>query len=333
VPGEARTIQEALEIVSDGGTILVASGTYLETVDIGKRVKIVGESAARRPVIVGPPPVADAPLAATRGIMNLRAGGAAQFKNLILVSGDVAVRGSIGADRAAPGEVEIENVTMIRNGRGIAGRFSTLAIRESRIDASLFQGAFIHCFDEFEIANSVVANATEVGLYVIACDTFPFVTVEKSSYSYNGGGGAAFVGKMILHIEQSLFYSNRIFGVLVHDVPLTTINNSVLQGTIEGNAPLYYGLGDGLVAIDSTLVQSASSSFVANSRVGLMLANLSAPTAAALQQVVSTANRIGMNLQGANYFDNGGNFIAGNIEQNIVGGGNLPVPMMPPLPQ
>jgi hypothetical protein len=64
-----------------------------------------------------------------------------------------------------------------------------------------------------------------------------------------------------------------------------------------------------------------------------MLANLSASTAATLQQVVSTANRIGMNPQGANYFDNGGNFIAGNTEQNIVGGANLPVPMVPPLPQ
>lgn len=333
VPGEASTIREAVEIVPDGGTILVASGTYQETLDIGKRVKIVGESSDRRPVIVGPPPVLDAPLAATRGIVNLRAGGSVLLKNLILVSGDVAVRGSIGADRVAPGEVEIEHVTMLRNGRGLAGGFSKLVLRDTVIDAALFQGAFINCFDEFEMANSVIANATEVGLYVITCDTFPFVTVEKSSYSYNGGGGAAFVGNMILDIEQSFFFSNRIFGVLVHHVPLTTINDSVVQGTIEGNAPLYYGLGDGLVAIDSTLVQSASSSFLANSRVGIMLANLSAPTAAALQQVVSTANRIGMVLQGANYFDNGGNSITGNIQQDIVGGGNLPVSGPPPLPQ
>lgn len=54
VPGDAPTIQAAIDQASDGDTVLVAPGVYLETIDLlGKQITLRGEQGAAQTIIDG----------------------------------------------------------------------------------------------------------------------------------------------------------------------------------------------------------------------------------------------------------------------------------------
>ena len=42
VPGEVPTIQEAIDASSDGDTVLVSAGTYVENIEIDKEIVVIG---------------------------------------------------------------------------------------------------------------------------------------------------------------------------------------------------------------------------------------------------------------------------------------------------
>jgi hypothetical protein len=344
VPQDVRSIQAAVDVVADRDTILIAPGTYFETLDIvGKHVNLIGlgPRAERRtesvagPVLVGPAPQAGLRTTLGRGIVNIGPGGGARLEHFVLFGGDAAVVGR-SDDRGESPSLELERVSMLRNGRGVAGKFGRVALHQVRITGSIMQGLALNCFRQLEIFNSFVANAQEVGLHIVSCTEFPIVEIKNTPLSFNLGGGAVFVGSMILTIENVMFDSNHAFGILLVNVPLSTIENTTVQGTIQAQTPYWGEMADGIDALDSTAVQLRSSQILGNARAGVILAGSNAPTTGTLLDTTITANRVGLVVQdAAAWVDLGNNSIAGNLEQDTSepANGSLPVPGPLPIPE
>ena len=141
VPRDARTIQEAIDMVADGGTVHIAPGAYMESVEIvGKRVNLIGGDRKRRDrtLIVDATPREVVPVADARGLVEYGPGGGGSLTNLTLVGRDAAVLGRSTDGRTLPSEVRVRNVSMLRNGRGVTGIFSQLVVQEP-ISGSLWQ--------------------------------------------------------------------------------------------------------------------------------------------------------------------------------------------------
>ena len=147
VPTDVATIREAVGLIADGGTVIVAPGTYFETIDIvGKRVNITGGAPARagRPVIAGLVPTTAVRLADARGLINYGPGGSGRLANLTLVGGDVGVRGFANGP-SRPGTVTLSDVSMLRNGRGVAGTFSQLTMDNTVVSGAQSYGVSLIC--------------------------------------------------------------------------------------------------------------------------------------------------------------------------------------------
>ena len=156
VPRDARTIQEAIDMVADGGTVHIAPGAYMESVEIvGKRVNLIGGDRKRRDrtLIVDATPREVVPVADARGLVEYGPGGGGSLTNLTLVGRDAAVLGRSTDGRTLPSEVRVRNVSMLRNGRGVTGIFSQLVVQETLISGSLWHG-FSACAGLLELSGN-----------------------------------------------------------------------------------------------------------------------------------------------------------------------------------
>lgn len=333
VPDDVRTLQEAIDRATDGGTVELAPGTYTETADIvGKRVNVIGggRRGSRSAVLIGARPKGSDPLPPmpiARGLINYGAGGGGRLENLALVGGDVGVLG-LEDERGSPANVRIENVLMARNGRGVAGRFSGLRLARVSIIGSAGHALSLVCVRNLQLLDDFVADAGELGMLVISCDASQHVSIGNSTFSGNHGGGAAFIGDMILSITDSAFQANRNYGVLLVVVGgVTPIINTSLSGTTEGSTPLTEGWADGLIAIGPGVVSLFGCELTGNSRSGVLVND---SEEIRLFNTTAAGGRFGLVAQhNSTYILNGNaNFISGT-EQDILTDGDLPVPDAP----
>jgi hypothetical protein len=335
VPGDVPTIREAVDLVADGGTVRIASGTYSESIDIyGKRINLIGSALGT--VIMGPTPTESVPLSHARGLVNYGAGGGGHLRNLTLVGGDVGVMGIASGDEP-PSGVRIGNVSMVQNGRGVAGGFTRLSLNNVSIVSSLVHGISLVCPEAVELRNAFVADAGQLGMLVISCNETESISVDHVSMVSNSGGGAAFFGNMNIGITESTFLANRIFGILLAGVSNTTlVINTVASATTKGDTPKFNEIGDGLTAVGTGTVILLDCEFVGNERAGVLLAD--SPTEGRFVETLATANRFGVVLAPG---QTGGcgtlvefgaeNIFTGNTERDILQGcGDLPIPDQPP---
>jgi len=334
VPGDAPTIQEAINMVPDGGTVRIAPGTYRETVDIvGKRVNLVGDGreGSRRALIIGAMPRGFVPVDETRGLINFGPGGGGRLSNLTLLGGDVGVRGQSDDRRGRPNRVMVADVALMQNGRGVAGTFSQLTVSHSSITGSLIHGFSLPCFDGLELTGIYLANSGQVGVFASSCIATANVVIDNSVISNHPNCGAILVGDLNVDITDSLFSANSKAGVLLLGVPDTTILNTTIEGTTEGAPTWFSGLATGVAAGNCGIVRLLFSQSIGNVQAGVILVG---STEGRFVFTDVTANRWGVVTQnGALYVDLGGNNVTGNTEQDFLTDGNLPVPEPPDVPQ
>jgi hypothetical protein len=335
VPQDAQTIQDGIEMVPDGGTVRIAAGTYVETLDIvGKHVDLVGDrrGSGRRTLIVGETPDDIVPVSRARGLINYGTGGGGGIANITLVGGDSAVLG-IADVGTVPPNVRMRNVRMLRNGRGVTGTFGEMRLRNTVISQSLWHGMSA-CFQLLHLASTYITNSQQLGILAIGCQPNQQLVVDNNSnISGNLSGGVAVFGDVQVGITDSTFSGNSSFGILLVETQQTVfIINTIAEATLLADTPLYAGLGDGLIALRSGIVSMIGSSFFGNQRAGLML--VGNPTFGKFVASESSGNRFGLVLQnGATFVTIGpDNEITGNLEQNILADGELAVPAAPPTP-
>lgn len=343
VPRDARTIQEAIDRVADGGTVRIAPGTYLESLDIAKRVDLIGDGprSRRRAILIAPTPRTVVPLETARGVLNYHEGGGGNLENLTVVGGDAAVLG-LSSGRGPVADVRVRNVSMLRNARGVAGRFGSLRLEYSAITQSLGHGVSLVCVQQLEVFGMTITNAGQVGLLVGPCAETQAQSVSLSGVSIGGNhaGGAAIFGSVNVAITDSTFSGNHVFGVLLSGTPGSTpVINSSFTGTAEGAIPSGTIPGDGLIAVGTGNLAIIGSDFVGNQRAGVLLYDV--PTQGSFAQSVVSGNQLGIVLANFSTGDcatlvvNGSlNILTGNTEDDVLDTcADLGIPPPPPVPE
>lgn len=341
VPSDVATLQEAIDTVDDGGVVLLAPGTYTESFQIDdKRVHLVGDwgGGAGSAQFVVPPSTGIRSLASARGIANYGRGGGGSLQNLVLTGGDAAV---LGFSTAGPiAELAINNVTMQSNLYGIiAGSSQSLSLENVSILDSGLTGYLALCSGDQSIISTLIHNAGQMGVYVKACSATPSsVTIHGSFIGGNAKGGALFIGdggNLTVVIATSYLYQNTVFGLWFQNVTGTpgyvfdTVVTDTHVGDLCGGQACFQGVGDGVIAVSSSIIVEASAVLNA-ARAGVLL-DLSSDVQ--FFDSVINGDRFGFVSQhGSDWTADPATLIEGG-EQDILTDGDLPVPEPPPVPE
>jgi hypothetical protein len=187
-------------------------------------------------------------------------------------------------------------------------------------------------------ANTIVANR-DIGLYVggsfvIATQNLIGGTLPQESNGHLGIGAWA-EGGATLQLASSILHSNHVSALVAVDAGTTAVvSQSLIDVTQPGSFMLLKSqgiidnVGDGLLATYGSTLDLADTRIQGCARAGVVFDD----STGTLSGVVSTGNQFGLVLQGERRpsYETGNNQFTGNTAQDIVTGGDLPVPDAPP---
>jgi hypothetical protein len=272
VPSDAaRTIQQAIDLVSPGGVVHIKPGEYREHLSITKIVHIEGGGARgkRRTAIVDDRRTEIPSIRESLGLATYYAGGGGSLKDIALIGGDVAV---LGVDQGGdvPLALQIDDAVLEGNVRGIAGSFSELRVFDTVIGQALSNGVSLICLYQLLHAVDFLVNASEgVGLFIVSCDSSAEVEISNSSFNGNAGGGIVIAGPLNLFgISNSNVNLNGDFGMLLFETGPKSIIDTKVIGTIPGSDQVG---GQGIAVVGGEPMFVLASQIAANSDAGILL--------------------------------------------------------------
>ena len=346
VTRDRATIQQAVDAVADGGTVLLPHGVYDVAASpvtiVGKIVNLVGLPAAKnrasKPVVRGadtPAPVRTIEEAV--GLINYGPGGGGRVENLTLEGGDAGARGYAGTG-GPPQGVVFKGVSFLKNGRGLAGTFQRLEVQDSSISGAYTHGASLSFPADSATAaavafvNTTIGNCGAFGLRITSyrsADNPLSIVINKATIAGNMGGGVVLIGPMNVQTLESRFLDNGQVGFWGHAI--TTTNNLFFKGLVSGT----YGVGSkpvghGFVLSGSGSMSAAVSTFTSNFRAGVCAEG---PVTVTLSGCTVTNNKVGI----ASAFDaqvvDVSSTITNNTSGNNVSDKELDVPGAPDIPE
>lgn len=247
VPSENfRTIQQGIDAVADGGTVLIRAGVYEETLAItGKRVTVQGSgrSGDERTVLVGADP--------RLGTINFGPGGGGIVKSMVVTGGAYGLY----SVEPSPAAVDVRDVTIDRTGRGIYGSaFSSLVVSDSTIQGTSWNAVSLFDFaGVFKLNNTVIGSSGHVGVFIdYAVSGLGATYLDHDTFDENPGGGVVTFGTGFTDIEESRIDDNNFAGIRVMFNSLGTfVSNTEIGGT--NPRPDNGHFGDGLIAVCSNV--------------------------------------------------------------------------------
>ncbi len=290
VPREVPTIQQGIDLVADGGKVVVQAGVFEESLRISKNVRLIGPSAGRRGVraqVAGP-----------------------ERRPVITIVGPVRVaikgfriHGGNGVSAVGGPVVRLTDVLITDSAdRGISGEMALEATR-LQVANSRFHGIHI-CSGLVQINGSLITNNQGAGLVLCNFVRDAEHLVKNSTIALNQGGGVQITGgagKVV--ISMSSFISNRGFGVFLNSAQNIEI---ALTHFIHNQADTMSLFGDGVFALGGSTASLTGTHFLSNDRVGLASTDSSVITLAGSH---FQSNAIDLdNSLGGTFVDQGGNF-------------------------
>jgi len=246
VPSSAYpTIQSAIDAAPNGMKIVVAPGTYSETLLVqGKIVHIRGSEDPSQTTIAGDRPRGIVPANAAVGLVNYKNGGGGTLYGFRLVGGDAGITGrGLRGDRAAGREalrLDIRNVEISGSGRGILWDSpAAIVVSNSKISdtwgngVSLLQGLLKSSY-------LTIVDAGQVGIYVANADA----TFDNVVSGFNASAGF-YIYKSHVFITDSSVFDNVVAGVWAVHSDLTAYGTS----SYANKANDVHRFGDGWVML------------------------------------------------------------------------------------
>ncbi|UCE38882.1 MAG: DUF1565 domain-containing protein, partial [Thermoplasmata archaeon] len=161
------TIMEAINMVADGGTVIIGPGTYEEQlIIIDKQVNIVGSGSkgGKRTEIVASIANEVKPPAEVQGIVTY-IGGGGSLQNIAFSGGDAAVVSIENNGILSP--LEVEDVVIREAAYGIMGSFSSLTVKDFVLTDIKGYGVMIFKIQEIlEIMDGYISNCIGIELLV-----------------------------------------------------------------------------------------------------------------------------------------------------------------------
>ena len=190
VPSQCKTVQAALDMAADGGTITLASGVYLENVVVAKKVTLAG-AGTQATRIVGP----NAALPTV--FFAAKAGGTVQ--SLAISGGSEAIAAgetTLSGTLLLPGAVTLKQVLIDSTPAGVRGWFAALTLDTVTVTGPTQGGLVLKRANALSVSNSTVTASGGAGISVAAPTTLACtVAVTGSTLSNHAGAGLAVTGK------------------------------------------------------------------------------------------------------------------------------------------
>jgi len=325
----APTIQAGIDAVADGGTIQVKPGVYQETLSIvGKQVNLIG-GGCRGPKctqIVGPVPQTIVPFSQAGGLVNYGPGGGGLLKDLALLGGDAGIRGFSSAG-AVPAAVQVDDVVVHGAGRGIAGDFSDITVKDTEISGTVSHGIVLLYCEEMQLLNGLVSDTGGVALLILNLVNPSGVIniVDTHIFFFSEGGIVVVGGAKPVFITDCGVGLGGEWGILLIYASLAYVQGtnvtSIVRADDRGHG-LAVGYSDFVFVGDCSVTQCEYAGTIFHSSGGLILGMDS-----------GIDNRIGFSVLGEpkpDYSDPDNVF--SGWEGDIITDGPLGVPEPPPLP-
>lgn len=263
VPGDAATIQGAIDLAQPGDTVLVAAGTYHEDIDFdGKDIAVRSVSGPAVTVIQGD---------GDRAVVGFHHGESrdAVIDGFTITGG---ADGSAGTDGLWVGEgggvdIDFASPTVEHNivvdniggsGSGISASGGSPLIRDNDI-----------------ADNTAASTGPGGGLFVSNTDAADILgnTIENNDWQYGDGGGASLAGDDLLFQDNVVSgnhvrgYTNGVgaAGLLVNGAPGMRLVDDVVSGNVGFDAVVVSG-GDAAVQLTGLTIDR-------NAGIGLFLAD------------------------------------------------------------
>jgi len=252
VPGEFRSVQDAIDAAPNGATILIAAGVYRESFRVeGKRLTIIGSDDGRTEISS---PGRDIKLATYAN------GGGGELKGLFFQGGDCAVCG-IHDGSSIPSALVVKDVTMADGYRGVFGGFSSLTLKNVTISGTQWHGISVtHVGVELKFADIEVHDTGGVGVLVF--NDGPGDIVIGGHFHDNAKGGLEIIGHQgAINLVFVVADHNPEFGVFLFEANAgMTLSNL----SSNGHSTPTGCHGAGLLVEQSSVVAVTGTVFSAN---------------------------------------------------------------------
>ena len=272
------TIQHGIDATSDGDTVSVAAGTYVENINYnGKNIAVIGADSSNT--------IIDGDSITTVVIFNNQENSTALLKNFTLKNGyNSSVDTEAGGLYCIRAHPKLENLVISGNhGGGIALYYSDSEVKNTEVKYNTSAAAFFINDNSPTLTNVYIKNNNgEKGLVITHSDnTFmqgceiignsgtgidiEFSTVEMnhttiSNNTSSGNGGGIYSEISTLNIENSTLSGNTTTGhgagIYANGSPFVLINSTINNNSAEG-------VGGGLY-VTSTQGASIISSIISN---------------------------------------------------------------------
>ena len=224
------SLQEAVDALLPGGTLLIEAGTHTAGLTIGKNLSI--ETSEGEVTLTGKN--------SALPVLSLVGGAELQL------TGAVISDGSVGVLVSADGTVLLVECTISRNAQGInLSSFSRAEILDCRIEGNDMDGVFVGAAAQAVITKCVISDHGEYG---IAAADSAHVRITDTLIAWSGReGGVILWGSCQAILEGNTIVANRGYGVAIFRRPCFLPGPRFFQGHISGKGNVFRdNVGDGV---------------------------------------------------------------------------------------
>jgi len=228
VPRDYATVQEAIDAVAPGGTVVVASGTYVGGLTIGKSLTLRG--AGQELTTLRPPP--------DKGpVVSILAGAEAKIEGFTMT-------GSVWNGVTAYGDVMLQNCVI--SGSGLAGAFfiaGCATVSNCTISGNGYRGISVGDTARATITGNAITDNTNQGVWV---GRSAHAEIVNNQISNNKGGefsdGIHMMNNSSAVIRNNTITGNARLGIGLWDAAQATItDNTIRQNGSHGISIGYEG--------------------------------------------------------------------------------------------
>jgi hypothetical protein len=220
------TIQQALDAVADGGSVIIRPGVYFETLVVRKHVSIIGAGMGgdSRTEIAGLRPTEIVLPNRARGLVNYNPGAGGEIRSLMLRGGDAGIMG-VAVDNIRPGAILIQEVAIANSGRGILGNFSALTVKDTKIGDTLWNGSSI-LSGKTKFFDCDIIGTKGAGIAIWNGVSSESIEIADCNIIGNGGPGISVIGgAQDVWIHNCAINANREAGIKLVNVAAATIES------------------------------------------------------------------------------------------------------------